>query len=504
MEYIIVQAGGKGTRLEHLTANRPKALVPVGNLPMVFHLFRRYPDKRFVVIADYKKEVMRKYLAAFAGVKYQVVDAEGTGTCAGVKQALRLLPESEPFLLVWSDLVLPETFCLPEEYRDGNVPEHDWIGISRTFPCRWKYENGTFAEEASREQGVAGFFLFTDKGKLSEVPENGELVRWMQQQGMRFLETGLEGTKEFGLLEEYRKLEAEKCRPFNRITVRGDVLVKEAVDAQGRELAEHECAWYEKARELDTGALPRIFGTRPLEMEYIRGKNIYETDLSRKGKQEILGRLVEALKKLHASGTVPADSFSIREAYYGKTVKRIAGIRDLVPFAGEKKIRVNGKCCRNVFYHLEELEKRVEALECTEFAFIHGDCTFSNLMVRENGEPVLIDPRGYFGYTKLYGDVRYDWAKLYYSIAGNYDQFNLKRFRLDIGKTAEEGVRLSMESSGWEDMEAEFFRLTGADPYETRLLHAIIWLSLSTYAWQDYDSVCGAFYNGLYYLEDVL
>ena len=87
MEYIIVQAGGKGTRLEHLTANRPKALVPVGNLPMVFHLFRRYPDKRFVVIADYKKEVMRKYLAAFAGVKYQVVDAEGTGTCAGVKQA---------------------------------------------------------------------------------------------------------------------------------------------------------------------------------------------------------------------------------------------------------------------------------------------------------------------------------------------------------------------------------------------------------------------------------
>ena len=51
MEYIIVQAGGKGTRLEHLTANKPKALVPVGNLPMLFHLFRRYPDKRFVVIA---------------------------------------------------------------------------------------------------------------------------------------------------------------------------------------------------------------------------------------------------------------------------------------------------------------------------------------------------------------------------------------------------------------------------------------------------------------------
>lgn len=42
MNYIIVQAGGKGTRLKHLTKNKPKALVPVENLPMMFHLFRKY------------------------------------------------------------------------------------------------------------------------------------------------------------------------------------------------------------------------------------------------------------------------------------------------------------------------------------------------------------------------------------------------------------------------------------------------------------------------------
>lgn len=28
LEYIIVQAGGKGTRMETLTRNKPKALVP--------------------------------------------------------------------------------------------------------------------------------------------------------------------------------------------------------------------------------------------------------------------------------------------------------------------------------------------------------------------------------------------------------------------------------------------------------------------------------------------
>ena len=52
-EYIVVQAGGKGTRLGYLTANKPKCLVPVENLPMLFHLFRKYPDSKFIVIGDY-------------------------------------------------------------------------------------------------------------------------------------------------------------------------------------------------------------------------------------------------------------------------------------------------------------------------------------------------------------------------------------------------------------------------------------------------------------------
>ena len=50
MEYIIVQAGGKGTRLGYLTQNKPKALVPIENKPMLFHLFNKYPDKRFIII----------------------------------------------------------------------------------------------------------------------------------------------------------------------------------------------------------------------------------------------------------------------------------------------------------------------------------------------------------------------------------------------------------------------------------------------------------------------
>lgn len=496
MDYIIVQAGGKGTRLGYLTKNKPKALVTIDNLPMIFHLFRKYSDKKFIIIADYHKQVLREYLSSFAQVQYQVVDANGTGTCAGIKQALSLIPPDKAFMLIWSDLILPERFELPE-----NTDTQDYIGISKTFPCRWSYENGTFAEKRSLEYGVAGFFLFTDKSKLSQIPENGELVRWMQERKLTFQELSLAGTREFGILEEYNKLVQEKCRPFNRITIKGDKLIKEAIDQQGQKLAERECAWYEKAKENKIPILPYIYSTNPLEMEYIKGNNIYECQLSYENKKQILGKLVSALHQLHQSDSIVSDSFSMKEAYYHKTMERLKKIEDLVPFARERCIRVNGKECRNIYFYKRELEKKLEQLTCERFHFIHGDCTFSNLMLRQDGTPVLIDPRGYFGFTECYGDIRYDWAKLYYSIAGNYDQFNLKNFRLEIG---EKEVSLQIDSNYWEDMEHDFFEMTGADEYEIKLLHAVIWLSLTTYAWQDYDSICGAFYNGLYYLEDVL
>lgn len=88
MNYIIIQAGGKGTRMESLTQNKPKALVPVNNLPMIFHLFRKFSDSKFIVIGDYKYDVLENYLDAFADIDFTMVCATGKeGTCAGLGDA---------------------------------------------------------------------------------------------------------------------------------------------------------------------------------------------------------------------------------------------------------------------------------------------------------------------------------------------------------------------------------------------------------------------------------
>lgn len=498
-DYIIVQAGGKGTRMGYLTENKPKALVPVGNRPMLFHLFEKFPDKRFIIIADYKSDVMRKYLAAFARVKYLVVGTDGkTGTCSGIRAALEAVPPGAPFALIWSDLVLPDDFSFPEE-------PGDYIGISKNFRCRWKYEDGIFEETPSENCGVAGCFVFEDREALSGVPEEGELVRWMQERSMVLKPFGLWRTKEYGLIQEWKKDNTDAgghCRPFNRIEDLGDRLLKTGIDAQGQALAVRERNWYRFAAGRGYSRMPKIYGWEPLVMEKIRGRNIFAYELTYSERLAVLEKLVSALRELHAFGTAPADRFSIYNAYVGKTFDRLSRIRDMIPLADRQYITVNGRKCPNIYFFRDRLEREFADYRCDRFTFIHGDNTFSNMMLDEKLDPVMIDPRGYFGYTELYGDPAYDWAKLYYSIRGNYDQFNLKRFRLHINDS---GVTLEIDSNQWEDMADKFLEMIAdeTDARTVRLLHAVIWLSLTTYAWEDYDSVCGAFYNGIYYLSEI-
>ena len=329
-------------------------------------------------------------------------------------------------------------------------------------------------------------------------------MRWLQSAGLQFEELPLTGTKEYGIYSEWSKLPKMRCRPFNRIDVEGDRVVKRGIDEQGRKLAVREVAWYKKIQGMEFKNIPTIYDYEPLSMELIDGKNIYEYSyIADDRKKSILQEIISCLKDVHRLGSVPADKASYVDAYIGKTFDRLKKVRELVPFANEPTVNINGKICRNIFYHREEVERLVMQYMPKEFQLIHGDCTFSNMMLRHDTEPVLIDPRGYFGKTELFGDAAYDWVKLYYSLWSNYDQFNLKRFTLEIDDSA---VKLEIASNNWETMEDEFFRLLEGEVTrrQMKLLLAITWLSLTTYAWEDYDSICGAFYYGLSILEDAL
>lgn len=498
---IIIQAGGKGTRLEGLTRNKPKCLVPVNNLPIIFYAFQKFPQAEFTIIADYKTDVLEKYLKAFgSNYNYKIIKAHKKGTISGIKEAISPFNSQESFMILWCDLILSENFSFPD--TKGN-----YIGISKDFECRWSFVDGKFIKEPSKENGVAGLFIFENKSVLKDIPEEGALVRWLAKQNIQFNRLDLYGSKEIGTLLSYsdNNDSTPRCRPFNKIEFNDDIITKQGINEQGKKIAVDEINWYKNVKETGYEFIPEIYEYEPLKMKRVQGKNIYEYDcITKSQKEEILDNIINALEKLHnLLPAIPAKKEDCIENYITKTFDRLSKIEYLVPFADKEFIKINGQYYKNVFFDKEKFTEILTSMIPKEFRLIHGDCTFSNLMFDTfNMKTVLIDPRGYFGKTKLYGDVDYDWAKLYYSIKGNYDQFNRKKFTLDI---KENEVELAIKPNNWEDMEEFFFdNVPGINKNKIKALHAVIWLSLTTYAWEDYDSICGAFYNGIIQAGELL
>ncbi len=63
---VVINAGGKGTRLDPFTRVLPKPLIPVGEIPIIEHIMRNYQTyecREFHVIVNYRRELMKAYFA---------------------------------------------------------------------------------------------------------------------------------------------------------------------------------------------------------------------------------------------------------------------------------------------------------------------------------------------------------------------------------------------------------------------------------------------------------
>ena len=63
---VVINAGGKGTRLDPFTRVLPKPLIPVGELPIIEHIMKEYQSyscDEFHIIVNYKKDLMKAYFA---------------------------------------------------------------------------------------------------------------------------------------------------------------------------------------------------------------------------------------------------------------------------------------------------------------------------------------------------------------------------------------------------------------------------------------------------------
>ncbi|MEM7197156.1 MAG: phosphotransferase [Pseudomonadota bacterium] len=497
---IIVQAGGRGSRLRHHTWNKPKCLVSVDRKPILYHLFDSFPTAQFIIIGDYAYPKLQAYLRINPpAVSYQLVRAKGKGTLAGMIDALALCGADDDILLIWSDLRI---HSMPD------VPAKDkpLLFLTDALTCRWQLDahDGRLREEASNTRGVPGIIYFPRQCRVRDLPRSGEFIKWWAKDVAEFdhaLISDIEELGDFDVIENNRNTQSN-ARFFNQVEFDGERVIKRTISQEFEILARREQAWYRAASAYNFKNIPEILDYDPLVMKRVDGLHPFQMqDLRGSECKAIVERIIASLQELHTADTMPADPDAVQSVYLGKTRARVNAVMPILPFKRIKTLTINGKKCRNIFAKEEFLEEITTIFQPQKFTPIHGDPTFCNIMIDAQGQPIFIDPRGYFADDGIFGDPLYDIAKLYYSVCGNYDDFNLRNFKLYIDN---ETVEILLPVTAFCVAHQVFAEHFPHDMPYIRVLHGLIWLSLCGYVRDDVDSILGAFFLGLYWLEDGL
>lgn len=145
----MIFAAGLGTRLRPLTDSIPKALVPVGDKPMLQHVLehmRLAGIREVVVNVHHFPDMIRQFLAANGnfGLEISVSDERDCllDTGGGLVRAIPLLDDREPVLLhnadILTDLPLPEMI----EFHENHMPDATLLAWDRESSRRLLFDSG--------------------------------------------------------------------------------------------------------------------------------------------------------------------------------------------------------------------------------------------------------------------------------------------------------------------------------------------------------------------------
>ncbi len=496
MMHIIVQAGGRGSRLRHHTWNKPKCLVSVRGKPLLYHLFDKFPNAHFHIIGDYAYDQLEKYLEVNPpAVSFDIRKTNEKGTCSGIAEALRKVPENSELIITWSDLII-------DDFPTIVACDHPVVITTHAFTCRWTVSEAGDLVEQPGPRGIPGIFYSSYAKNFPEPPASGEFVKWFSKNVSKFHTVDCEELEELG---DFATIETQNDRAgfsrfFNEVILEDDIVKKRAIDLNYGHLIQKEQSWYKSVSDLGFRRIPKIVSTEPYVMQRIKGNHAYQmNDLSEREKRAVLADYLDSLTYLHDLGTQSSVEEDVRDTYIKKTIDRVNSVSKIIPNFDQKSFTINGFKCKNVFTNLDIFEEIFKELNPKFFTPTHGDPTFSNTLVDKNLKVWYIDPRGYFAKPGIWGDPMYDFAKVYYSAIGGYDTFNRRKFKLHVdNETAEVLMEESPFFNAGKEIFTEYFDKNIA---KIEVLHGLIWLSLSGYAKDDIDSVIGSFYLGLYYLE---
>lgn len=252
---------------------------------------------------------------------------------------------------------------------------------------------------------------------------------------------------DIGHVDKYYNSNLEvKAREFNHITIdRQRGILRKSSDDKDKFIG--EIKWYLKLPADLEYVRPRIFDystsyNQPyVSMEYYAYHTVHELflygDLTYNQWVDIFNRIAFVCNDFRRYTVNDKNIKSaLKDMYLTKTIQRFEKMREDERFSVfyNDSITVNNKKYKSLTEISKVLEKVVPEMlyDVDSFNIIHGDLCFANIMVDSNFSFIkVIDPRGKFGAYDIYGDSRYELAKLFHSVDGKYDFIIKDLFEID-------------------------------------------------------------------------
>ena len=498
----------------------PTALFPLGNKTMIERLYDKYKDIVDVIyiVVKRKQLLINDYINS-KKLPIRIIELDelrdlGYTIQYGMEFILGQEPLIDYIYVNFADFLLDEHVPINNHnffYYASGMSTDEWTyfkdnngiitDILDKCPLSENHQISNFSEI------FVGLFGFTNPHYFLELLKqysnvNSDMDTFYQaiftySQEYPFTILHSQNWFDVGHSDNYSKATTSvAARSFNSIEIdeqRG-ILKKRS---ENKEKLVNEIRWYLRIPNKLQYLLPRVYDysldlTDPyVSMEYYGYHTLHESlvfgDLPLVKWQAIFQKLLFAINdmgKFTVTGERIQFEAALRDIYLQKTFDRLDMMRNELDFHSffENTITINGKEYRSLNEYLKMLPQLIEKLVVYtftgQFNIIHGDLCFANILIEDTYDFIrVIDPRGKFGTFDIYGDARYELAKLMHTLEGKYDFIIEDMFDIDvIGNTIEYHVHKQIDNIT--NVFLDVFRESIDNIQAVRLIEATLFLSM--------------------------
>ena len=516
---LIPSAALVPTEMRSNLGNIPQVLYPLNGKTMLEHICEKYKSSvdQIYVVGHKKYELIEDF------VKWKKLDIcvirvpdfrqLGDTILFGLTHMLHTQKKMESVIINFADTIIEEESagCLfPNAvFYDQITMDADWTFFEddkKSILTIWDKIKKNYDQKIQKKVFVGVFTIqkpdqllkMLEQETKTESQNMDSFYRALQSYSTKypFVFSKVKKWFDVGHSENYLKaVTGVETRHFNQIELdeeRGILLKKST--ATDKFIG--EIKWYVRMPEKLQYMLPRVYDysldheNSYIRMEYYGYHTLHELlvygDTPLLKWQLVFRRLHRAVSDMRCYTVNDQDEIrkSLYEMYIDKTLNRLHRLKDddLFSLFFENTISINGIC----YGSLNDLMQDIPVIVKKEliddyqqpFTIIHGDLCFANILVEDGYQFIrMVDPRGKFGKFDIYGDPRYEIAKILHSLEGKYDymiedlfelEYNATSIRYKIRGDTEAIVRIFLEE----------FKDMGIIMHEVRLIESLLFLSM--------------------------